>query len=176
MKITEYYSEQGWLSYLWRPLFQQSQIPGPCQETKHWEQAAVSLQNVWKSFSRGKAHERPYAQPCEPISSEWAIVFIPLTIILFLKCPACDMTCPTPSILATHMRYRHTTERPLACQVNLLFLPWFRRGISSNVQCTPLLVITPCKKFYISDVLPRLVFYAPARNSIYTPAWNIHSS
>ena len=32
------------------------------------------------------------------------------------------MTCPTPSVLATHMRYRHTTERPLACQViNFVF-------------------------------------------------------
>lgn len=33
------------------------------------------------------------------------------------QCPSCDMTCATPSILATHMRYRHTTDRPLACQL-----------------------------------------------------------
>jgi hypothetical protein len=32
------------------------------------------------------------------------------------QCPACDMTCATPSTLASHMRYRHTTERPHACQ------------------------------------------------------------
>lgn len=32
------------------------------------------------------------------------------------QCPACEMTCPTPSTLATHIRYRHTTERPHQCQ------------------------------------------------------------
>ena len=53
------------------------------------------------------------------------IVFLPtmcrssvLSNNVLFQCPACDMTCPTPSILATHMRYRHTTERPLACQVS----------------------------------------------------------
>ena len=40
--------------------------------------------------------------------------------LLLFQCPACDMTCSTPSILATHMRYRHTTERPHACQVSLV--------------------------------------------------------
>ena len=42
--------------------------------------------------------------------------------LLLFQCPACDMTCSTPSILATHMRYRHTTERPHACQVNFSWL------------------------------------------------------
>lgn len=32
-------------------------------------------------------------------------------------CPQCDMTCTTPSTLATHIRYRHTTDRPLSCQL-----------------------------------------------------------
>ena len=50
---------------------------------------------------------------------------------LLFQCPACDMTCSTPSILATHMRYRHTTERPHACQVNF---PWFQLAI----KCLPL--------------------------------------
>eukprot|EP00092_Neocalanus_flemingeri_P023352 GFUD01025318.1.p1 GENE.GFUD01025318.1~~GFUD01025318.1.p1 ORF type:complete len:625 (-),score=155.76 GFUD01025318.1:86-1960(-) len=32
------------------------------------------------------------------------------------KCPQCDMTCPTPSTLTNHIRYRHTTEKPFACE------------------------------------------------------------
>lgn len=31
------------------------------------------------------------------------------------KCPLCDMTCSSPSNLSNHMRYRHSTERPYAC-------------------------------------------------------------
>lgn len=32
------------------------------------------------------------------------------------KCPLCDMTCPTPSSLRTHVKYRHSTEKPYSCE------------------------------------------------------------
>ncbi|ESN92898.1 hypothetical protein HELRODRAFT_129823, partial [Helobdella robusta] len=32
------------------------------------------------------------------------------------KCPYCDMTCPNPSSLRTHIQYRHTEERPYSCE------------------------------------------------------------
>ena len=32
------------------------------------------------------------------------------------KCPHCDMTCPTPSSLRSHMRYKHLTEKPFKCE------------------------------------------------------------
>uniref|UniRef100_A0A8C5N4W5 Histone H4 transcription factor n=1 Tax=Leptobrachium leishanense TaxID=445787 RepID=A0A8C5N4W5_9ANUR len=32
------------------------------------------------------------------------------------KCPLCDMTCPLPSTLRTHIRFRHSDERPYKCQ------------------------------------------------------------
>jgi len=31
------------------------------------------------------------------------------------KCPNCDMTCPTPSALNNHVRYRHTEVKPFPC-------------------------------------------------------------
>ncbi|XP_013378915.1 histone H4 transcription factor isoform X2 [Lingula anatina] len=31
------------------------------------------------------------------------------------KCPLCDMTCPAPSALRNHIRYRHTNEKPYKC-------------------------------------------------------------
>ncbi|XP_046341940.2 histone H4 transcription factor-like [Haliotis rufescens] len=31
------------------------------------------------------------------------------------KCPFCDMTCPAPSGLRAHIRYRHTMEKPFKC-------------------------------------------------------------
>lgn len=31
------------------------------------------------------------------------------------KCTMCDMTCPTPSTLAKHMRFRHIDDRPFKC-------------------------------------------------------------
>lgn len=31
------------------------------------------------------------------------------------KCPYCDMTCPTPSSLSTHVKYRHSEEKPFLC-------------------------------------------------------------
>ncbi|KAJ1189888.1 hypothetical protein NDU88_006630 [Pleurodeles waltl] len=34
----------------------------------------------------------------------------------YYKCPLCDMTCPLPSALQTHMRFRHSDERPHKCQ------------------------------------------------------------
>ncbi|OWF44797.1 histone H4 transcription factor-like [Mizuhopecten yessoensis] len=32
------------------------------------------------------------------------------------KCPCCEMTCPTPSSLKSHLRYRHTNDKPFKCQ------------------------------------------------------------
>eukprot|EP00092_Neocalanus_flemingeri_P017290 GFUD01018700.1.p1 GENE.GFUD01018700.1~~GFUD01018700.1.p1 ORF type:complete len:622 (-),score=135.52 GFUD01018700.1:151-2016(-) len=32
------------------------------------------------------------------------------------KCPQCDMTCPTPSSLSNHMRYKHVKEKPFSCE------------------------------------------------------------
>ncbi|CAK8673778.1 unnamed protein product [Clavelina lepadiformis] len=32
------------------------------------------------------------------------------------KCPKCAMTCPNPSGLKHHMRYKHSDERPFSCQ------------------------------------------------------------
>ncbi|XP_077312944.1 histone H4 transcription factor [Lithobates pipiens] len=32
------------------------------------------------------------------------------------KCPLCDMTCPLPSTLRTHIRFRHSDERPFKCE------------------------------------------------------------
>ena len=33
------------------------------------------------------------------------------------KCPHCDMTCPTPSSLNNHIRYKHIDEKPFACDL-----------------------------------------------------------
>jgi len=32
------------------------------------------------------------------------------------KCPQCDMTCTSPSTLANHVRYRHSNQKPFACE------------------------------------------------------------
>ncbi|XP_028664353.1 histone H4 transcription factor [Erpetoichthys calabaricus] len=32
------------------------------------------------------------------------------------KCPLCDMTCPSPSSLRSHIKFRHSTERPFHCE------------------------------------------------------------
>lgn len=32
------------------------------------------------------------------------------------KCPLCDMTCPTPSSLRNHIKFRHSTEKPYSCK------------------------------------------------------------
>nr|XP_033774951.1 histone H4 transcription factor isoform X3 [Geotrypetes seraphini] len=32
------------------------------------------------------------------------------------KCPLCDMTCPLPSSLRNHIRFRHSDERPFKCE------------------------------------------------------------
>lgn len=32
------------------------------------------------------------------------------------KCPLCDMTCPTPSSLRNHIKFRHSTEKPYSCE------------------------------------------------------------
>ncbi|NXU21177.1 HINFP factor, partial [Pardalotus punctatus] len=33
----------------------------------------------------------------------------------YYKCPLCDMTCPLPSALRNHIRFRHSEERPFRC-------------------------------------------------------------
>ncbi|XP_063043548.1 histone H4 transcription factor-like [Engraulis encrasicolus] len=33
------------------------------------------------------------------------------------RCTMCEMTCPTPSALRNHMRFRHSTERPHRCGI-----------------------------------------------------------
>ncbi|XP_042354996.1 histone H4 transcription factor isoform X3 [Plectropomus leopardus] len=32
------------------------------------------------------------------------------------KCPLCDMTCPSPSALRNHVKFRHSNERPYSCE------------------------------------------------------------
>ncbi|KAM4619977.1 histone H4 transcription factor isoform 2-T2 [Polymixia lowei] len=32
------------------------------------------------------------------------------------KCPLCDMTCPSPSSLRNHIKFRHTNEKPYSCE------------------------------------------------------------
>lgn len=32
------------------------------------------------------------------------------------KCPLCDMTCPTPSSLRNHIKFRHSNEKPWSCE------------------------------------------------------------
>lgn len=31
------------------------------------------------------------------------------------KCPLCDMTCPSPSSLRSHIKFRHSNEKPYSC-------------------------------------------------------------
>ncbi|XP_012688245.1 histone H4 transcription factor-like isoform X2 [Clupea harengus] len=33
------------------------------------------------------------------------------------KCSLCDMTCPSPSAVKNHMRFRHSTEKPYSCDL-----------------------------------------------------------
>ncbi|XP_077985078.1 histone H4 transcription factor-like [Glandiceps talaboti] len=33
------------------------------------------------------------------------------------KCPFCDMTCPSPSSLKAHIKFRHTEEKPHKCEL-----------------------------------------------------------
>ncbi|KAL0993778.1 hypothetical protein UPYG_G00113830 [Umbra pygmaea] len=32
------------------------------------------------------------------------------------KCPLCDMTCPSPSSLRNHIKFRHSNEKPYSCE------------------------------------------------------------
>ncbi|XP_010868753.1 histone H4 transcription factor [Esox lucius] len=32
------------------------------------------------------------------------------------KCPLCDMTCPSPSSLRNHVKFRHSNEKPYSCE------------------------------------------------------------
>ncbi|MBN3281725.1 HINFP factor, partial [Polyodon spathula] len=32
------------------------------------------------------------------------------------KCPLCDMTCPSPSSLRNHIKFRHSNEKPYRCE------------------------------------------------------------
>uniref|UniRef100_A0A8C8E4H8 Histone H4 transcription factor n=1 Tax=Oryzias sinensis TaxID=183150 RepID=A0A8C8E4H8_9TELE len=37
------------------------------------------------------------------------------THVSHYKCPLCDMTCPTPSALRSHIKFRHSNEKPYSC-------------------------------------------------------------
>uniref|UniRef100_UPI00398E3EC7 histone H4 transcription factor n=1 Tax=Pristiophorus japonicus TaxID=55135 RepID=UPI00398E3EC7 len=34
----------------------------------------------------------------------------------YYKCPFCDMTCPAPSALRNHIKFRHSDEKPFRCE------------------------------------------------------------
>lgn len=38
------------------------------------------------------------------------------THVSHYKCPLCDMTCPSPSSLRSHIKFRHSNERPYSCE------------------------------------------------------------
>lgn len=61
--------------------------------------------------------------PCSQLSL-WGLCALPCSGLTFLplfgpvnhyKCPLCDMTCPLPSSLRNHIRFRHSEERPFKC-------------------------------------------------------------
>ncbi|XP_077403163.1 histone H4 transcription factor [Vanacampus margaritifer] len=37
------------------------------------------------------------------------------THVSHYKCPLCDMTCPSPSALRNHIKFRHSNEKPYSC-------------------------------------------------------------
>nr|XP_040036082.1 histone H4 transcription factor [Gasterosteus aculeatus aculeatus]XP_040036083.1 histone H4 transcription factor [Gasterosteus aculeatus aculeatus]XP_040036084.1 histone H4 transcription factor [Gasterosteus aculeatus aculeatus] len=37
------------------------------------------------------------------------------THVSHYKCPLCDMTCPSPSSLRNHIKFRHSNEKPYSC-------------------------------------------------------------
>uniref|UniRef100_A0A1A8LGR9 Histone H4 transcription factor n=3 Tax=Nothobranchius TaxID=28779 RepID=A0A1A8LGR9_9TELE len=37
------------------------------------------------------------------------------THVSHYKCPLCDMTCPSPSALRSHIKFRHSNEKPYSC-------------------------------------------------------------
>nr|XP_005988201.1 PREDICTED: histone H4 transcription factor [Latimeria chalumnae] len=39
-----------------------------------------------------------------------------LTEVNHYKCPFCDMTCPSPSALRNHIKFRHSDEKPFKCE------------------------------------------------------------
>ncbi|XP_008331190.1 histone H4 transcription factor [Cynoglossus semilaevis] len=38
------------------------------------------------------------------------------THVSHYKCPLCDMTCPTPSSIRNHIKFRHSNEKPYSCE------------------------------------------------------------
>ncbi|XP_034034466.1 histone H4 transcription factor [Thalassophryne amazonica] len=38
------------------------------------------------------------------------------THVSHYKCPLCDMTCPSPSSLRNHVKFRHSNEKPYSCE------------------------------------------------------------
>ncbi|XP_061607771.1 histone H4 transcription factor [Phyllopteryx taeniolatus] len=36
--------------------------------------------------------------------------------VSYYKCPLCDMTCPSPSALRNHIKFRHSNEKPYSCE------------------------------------------------------------
>ncbi|XP_051902390.1 histone H4 transcription factor isoform X2 [Hippocampus zosterae] len=39
------------------------------------------------------------------------------THVSHYKCPLCDMTCPSPSAMRNHIKFRHSNERPYVCEL-----------------------------------------------------------
>lgn len=42
-------------------------------------------------------------------------VFCRYFTVSHYKCPLCDMTCPSPSALRNHIKFRHSNEKPYSC-------------------------------------------------------------
>ncbi|KAG7486015.1 hypothetical protein JOB18_023192 [Solea senegalensis] len=38
------------------------------------------------------------------------------THVSHYKCPLCDMTCPSPSSIRNHIKFRHSNEKPYSCE------------------------------------------------------------
>ncbi|XP_036381694.1 histone H4 transcription factor isoform X3 [Megalops cyprinoides] len=89
------------------------------------------------------------------------------------KCPLCDMTCPSPSSLRNHIKFRHSNEKPYSCEYceysckNLIDLrkhldthssePAYRCDVSDCDYSTRSLhsIKTHYKKVHEGDFIPR---------------------
>ena len=50
------------------------------------------------------------------IINGFVCLFVCLRAVNHYKCPLCDMTCPSPSSLRNHIKFRHSNERPYSCE------------------------------------------------------------
>ncbi|KAG9351457.1 hypothetical protein JZ751_022707 [Albula glossodonta] len=89
------------------------------------------------------------------------------------KCPLCDMTCPSPSSLRNHIKFRHSNEKPYSCEYceysckNLIDLrkhldthssePAYRCDVSGCDYSTRSLhsIKTHYKRIHEGDFIPR---------------------